>query len=80
MSFKHLNHAKLLSLSTILVIADIMSMHFRHCGQIEEIEDENDAWLKVTENQTNHIVVAKGINRPVMVTQNHLLHNSGCRK
>ena len=33
----------------------------------------------VTENQTNH-VVATGINRPVTVTQYHLLRNNGCRK
>ena len=35
--------------------------------EIDETEDENDGWLKVTENQTNH-VVATGINRPVTVT------------
>ena len=31
--------------------------------EIDETEDENDGWPKVTENQTNH-VVATGINRP----------------
>ena len=36
-------------------------------------------WPKVTENQTNH-VVAPWINRPVTVTQYHLLRNNGCRK
>ena len=35
--------------------------------EIDETEDENDGWPKVTENQTNH-VVATGINRPVTVT------------
>ena len=29
--------------------------------EIDETEDENDGWPKVTENQTNH-VVATGIN------------------
>ena len=56
-------------------------MRFRHYRfvEIDETEDENDAWPKVTENQTNH-VVATGINRDVKVTQYHLLHNNGCRK
>lgn len=35
---------------------------------MDEIEDENDGWSKVTENQTNH-VVATGFNR----------HQSGSR-
>ena len=47
--------------------------------EIDETKDENDGWPKVTENQTNH-VVATGINRPVTVTQYHLLRNNGCRK
>ena len=46
---------------------------------VEIDETENDGWPKVTENQANH-VVATGINRPVMVTQYHLLRNNGCRK
>ena len=37
-------------------------MRFRHYGsimvEIDETEDENDGWPKVTENQTNHIVAA----------------------
>ena len=47
--------------------------------EIDETKDENDGWPKVTENQTNY-VVATGINRPVTVTQYHLLRNNGCRK
>ena len=47
--------------------------------EIDETEDESDGWPKVTGNQTNH-VVATGINRPVTVTQYHLLRNNGCRK
>ena len=46
--------------------------------EIDDTEDVNDGWPKVTENQTNH-VVATGINRPVTVTQYHL-RNNGCRK
>ena len=33
-----------------------------------EIENGNDGWPKITENQTNH-VVATGINREVTVMQ-----------
>ena len=47
--------------------------------EIDETEDENGGWPKVTGNQTNH-VVATGINRPVMGTQYHFLRNNGCRK
>ena len=35
--------------------------------EIDETEDENNGWPKVTANQTNHVVTT-GINRPVMVT------------
>ena len=47
--------------------------------EIDETKDENDGWPKVTENQTNHVVATR-INRPVTVTQYHLLRNNGCRK
>ena len=43
-------------------------------AEIDETEDENNGWPKVTENQTSH-VVATGINRPVTVAQYHLLRN-----
>ena len=45
--------------------------------EIDKTEDENDGWPKVSENQTNHVVTT-GINRPVTVTQHHLLRNNGC--
>ena len=53
-------------------------MRFHHFGRLDETEDENDGWPKVSDNQTNH-VVATGINRSLMVTQYHLLRN-GCQK
>ena len=47
--------------------------------EIEETEDENDGWPKITKNQTNH-VVATGINHDVTAMQYHLLHNNGYQK
>ena len=47
--------------------------------EIDETEDENNEWPKVTENQANHVVAIE-INCDVTVTQYHLLRNNGCRK
>ena len=60
--------------------------HFRHrvdalppfLVEIDETEDETDGWPKVTENQTNHVVV-RGINRPVpsIALRIRCAHNAG---
>ena len=53
-TFGKLKH--LVKTCELVVLVDDIG-HRGHYGRIDETEDENDAWPKVTENQTNHGVV-----------------------
>ena len=51
-----LTQSHLVKTCKLVVLVDDIG-HRGHYGRIDETEDENDTWPKVTENQTNHIVV-----------------------
>ena len=53
-----LTQSHLVKTCKLVVLVDDIG-HRGHYGRIDETEDENDAWPKVTENQTNHVVVTE---------------------
>jgi len=73
---KKLTQSNLVKPCKLVALVDVLGGH-RHCAKIDETEDENDAWPKVTENQTNHVVVT--LSQQGSTGHGHASYN-GCRK